>query len=117
MKFKVDENLPIEVAQCLRSAGYDAMTVLEQAMGGEADTNLYQVCQEEERILVTLDLDFSDIRTYPPSESAGVIVLRFSRQDKRYILENFDRVIQLLEQEIIDRRLWIVDEVQVRIRE
>jgi hypothetical protein len=28
-----------------------------------------------------------------------------------------DRVIQLLEQEIIDRRLWIVDEIQVRIRE
>jgi predicted nuclease of predicted toxin-antitoxin system len=117
MKFKVDENLPIEVAQCLRSAGYDAMTVLEQVMGGETDTNLYRVCQQENRILVTLDLDFSDIRTYPPSESAGIIVLRFSRQDKPYILDNFDRVIQLLEQEIIDRRLWIVDEVQVRIRE
>jgi hypothetical protein len=28
-----------------------------------------------------------------------------------------DRVIQLLEQEIIDRRLWIVDDIQVRIRE
>ena len=115
MKFKVNENLPIEVAQCLRSAGYDAMTVLEQIMGGETDTNLYQVCQQEERILVTLDLDFSDIRTYPPGESAGIIVLRFSRQDKGYILDNFDRVIQLLEQEIIDRRLWIVDEVQVRV--
>jgi hypothetical protein len=75
------------------------MTVLEQAMGGEADTNLYQ------------------IRTYPPSESAGIIVLRFSRQDKHYILENFDRIIQLLGQEMLDRRLWIVDEIQVRIRE
>jgi len=117
MKFKVDENLPIEVAQRLRSVGYDAMTVLEQVMGGETDPNLYRVCQQEERVLVTLDLDFSDIRTYPPSESAGIMVLRFARQDKRYILDNFDRVIQLLDQEVINRRLWIVDEVQVRIRE
>ena len=58
-----------------------------------------------------------DIRTYPPNESAGMIVLRFSRQDNHYILEKIDRVIQLLGQEMIDRRLWIVDEVQVRIRE
>lgn len=117
MKFKVDENLPIEVAQRLRSAGYDAMTILEQSMGGEPDTNVYQICREEERVLVTLDLDFSDIRNYPPGDSAGVIVLRFSRQDKVHVLFHFDRVITLLENESIDRRLWIVDEVQVRIRE
>jgi predicted nuclease of predicted toxin-antitoxin system len=113
----VDENLPIEMAQKLRSAGYDAMTVLEQRMGGWPDTNLYRVCQEEERVLVTLDLDFSDIRSYPPGKSAGIIVLRFARQDKPYVLAQFDRVIPLLMTEAIAGRLWIVDERQVRIRE
>jgi predicted nuclease of predicted toxin-antitoxin system len=29
MKFKVDENLPVEVAQLLREAGHDVLTVLE----------------------------------------------------------------------------------------
>jgi predicted nuclease of predicted toxin-antitoxin system len=117
MKFKIDENLPVEVAQQLRSAGYDAMTVLEQQMGGEADQNLYQVCQDEVRILVTLDLDFADIRCYPPHASAGIIVLRFSRQDKLYVMLQFERVLLLLRQETIVHRLWIVDEQQVRIRE
>ncbi len=32
MKFKIDENLPIEIAELLREAGYDAMTVEEQNM-------------------------------------------------------------------------------------
>jgi predicted nuclease of predicted toxin-antitoxin system len=117
MRFKVDENLPIEMAQKLRSAGYDAMTVLEQRMGREPDTNLYYVCQEEERVLVTLDLDFSDIRSYPPGESAGIVVLRFARQDKPYVLAQFDRVIPPLTTEAIAGRLWIVDKRQVRIRE
>ena len=98
------------MAARLRAAGYDAMTVLEQSMGGEPDPNVYRVCQVEERVLVTLDLDFADIRSYPPRSSAGIIVLRFARQEKFYVLENFDRVIQLLGQEMIDRRLWIVDE-------
>ena len=30
MRFKVDENLPVEVAEMLRQAGHDAATVLEQ---------------------------------------------------------------------------------------
>lgn len=34
MRFKVDENLPIEVAEMLRQAGHDAATVLEQHLGG-----------------------------------------------------------------------------------
>jgi len=34
MKFKVDENLPVEVADLLRQAGYDATTVVEQHLGG-----------------------------------------------------------------------------------
>jgi predicted nuclease of predicted toxin-antitoxin system len=30
MNFKVDENLPVEVAELLKQAGYDAVTVSEQ---------------------------------------------------------------------------------------
>jgi predicted nuclease of predicted toxin-antitoxin system len=68
MKFKVDENLPIEVAELLRQTGYDATTVLEQDLGGSADTHLASLCQEERRIFVTLDTDFGDIRAYPPKQ-------------------------------------------------
>jgi hypothetical protein len=62
MKFKIDENLPIEVAELLRQTGYDATTVLEQDLGGSADTHLASLCQEERRVFVTLDTDFGDIR-------------------------------------------------------
>lgn len=34
MKFKIDENLPREVAELFRKAGYDAMTVHEQKLVG-----------------------------------------------------------------------------------
>jgi len=30
MKFKIDENLPVEAAELLKGAGYDAMTVWEE---------------------------------------------------------------------------------------
>lgn len=36
MKFKLDENLPIEAAKLLVASGYDAHTVLQEGLGGGA---------------------------------------------------------------------------------
>lgn len=117
MRFKVDENLPVEVAEVLRQAGYDAASVLEQQHGGSADAQLAALCQRESRTLVTLDMDFADIRAYPPAEFPGLIVLRVRQQDKPHVLDVLARLIQLLGQEPLDRHLWIVEETRVRIRE
>lgn len=82
MRFKIDENLPIEAAEVLQQAGHDASTVLQQDLGGgRADTDTASICQRERRALVTLDMDFADIRTYPPKQFLGLIVLRLRRQD------------------------------------
>ena len=45
MKFKTDENVPAEIAAGLRLAGYDAMTVVEQALAGETGRRVAAVCQ------------------------------------------------------------------------
>lgn len=116
MQFKVDENLPIEIAVLLAKAGHDAKTVNDQQLQGAKDTVLIDVCRREKRILITLDLDFSDIRTYPPQETSGLIVLRVSRHSKPYIMEVFQRVIPLMNREPLKQHLWIVEETRVRIR-
>lgn len=81
MRFKIDENLPAELAEELRVAGHEAATVEDQRLVGTSDRHLSEVCKTEGRIFVTLDLDFADIRTYPPNKHSGLIVLRLARQD------------------------------------
>jgi len=46
--------------------------------------------------LVTLDLDFANIRAYPPGEHAGIIVLRSKRQDKLTVLAYIRRLAAAL---------------------
>lgn len=116
MKFKIDENLPIEVAGLLRQAGYDAATVYDQKLVGEADENIATVCQSEQRSIVTLDTDFADIRAYSPEQYSGIIVMRLRQQDKQYVLDIVKRWIKSLPEETLEGRLWIVDERQIRIR-
>lgn len=101
MKFKIDENLPVEFADELRALGHDAKTVLEQRMGGAADEDLFSVCIDEERILMTMDVDFADIRVYPPSVSPGILVFRIQPQDKKRLLFCLGRIIPLLGKEQI----------------
>jgi len=117
MKFKIDENLPIEAAEMLRQAGHDVLTVFDQNMSGEADAQIALVCQSEGRVIVSLDLDFADIRTYPPRDFAGLIVLRLKQQDKIHVLWIFERLLKALSSEPVEKRLWIVDENRIRIRE
>lgn len=86
MKFKIDENLPTEMAGLLGEEGYSALTVLDQSLGGKIDSTIARVCRDEDRAIVTLDLDFSDIRSYPPEDYPGIIVLRPLNQSKKALM-------------------------------
>lgn len=116
MLFKTDENLPDEIVVMLVNSGHDAATVFQQKMKGTSDPELFNICNQEKRILVTLDTDFSDIRTYPPRQHHGIIVLRISNQSKRNVLNIFQSIILALRNEPIDKHLWIVEENKLRIR-
>jgi predicted nuclease of predicted toxin-antitoxin system len=116
MLFKTDENLPIELAELLSSLGHDAKTVNDEHLQGASDPLLMTRCDAERRILVTLDVDFSDIRTYPPDEHEGIIVLRVGNQSRTHVIKVFSRVLKLLEAERIKGRLWVLEENMVRIR-
>lgn len=117
MRFKLDENLPVEATHLLQDAGHDASSVIDEGLEGAEDLTIDQVCRGEKRILVTLDLDFSDIRSYPPGQSPGRIVLRLSTQEKEHVLTVLQRMCAALQVESPAARLWIVEEERIRVRE
>ncbi|HAK88495.1 MAG: hypothetical protein A2077_01985 [Nitrospirae bacterium GWC2_46_6] len=116
MQFKIDENLPVEISEILLNGRHDAKTVNDQQLKGTKDEVLINVCKEENRALITLDTDFSDIRTYPPQEFSGIIVLRVGSQAKQHVMKVFQRILPILDREPLPRHLWIVEETTVRIR-
>jgi len=116
MKFKIDENLPDELAHLLTDLGWDCRTVVEQRLGGADDPTVSRVCDEEERILVTFDRGFANIKNYPPAHHAGIIVFRLKRQDKPHVLAVSSRLIRALRERPLRGELWIVHEDRIRIR-
>lgn len=116
MDFKLDENLPAELAGMLRALEHDARTVAEQGLAGKQDELIASVVRKEQRVLVTLDLGFADVRRYPPESYSGIIVLRLARQDKQHLVDVWRRLLHVLGREPLDQQLWTVDEGGVRVR-
>jgi len=117
MIFKVDENMPEETAGLLIAAGYDAETVKQEGLSGIDDPVLAALIQQEGRALVTFDLEFGDIRKYPPKDYHGLIVLRSKLQDKWTLLTLVRKFIPKLATEPLSGNLWIVETDRIRIWE
>ncbi len=84
MRFLIDENLsgnfPGNPYQLLTSAGHDAVTVPMELLQGAPDSLVIKHCQEEQRILITLDRDFGNLREYRPSRTPGIILICLGRE-------------------------------------
>ena len=116
MQFKLDENMPNSAVPLLRQGGYDVHTVFDEALNGKVDEQIAETCRKEQRVLITLDTDFSDIRAYPPRDHAGIILLRPHRQSEPQILRLLEAMLPALQTESIHGCLWIVEPAGIRIR-
>ena len=116
MKFKIDENLPAEIADDLRALGHDAMTVVDQGMAGFDDARLMVRVEDESRVLMTMDKGIADVRAYPPHRLAGLVLFRPSQAGRGAVLAFArERLPQLLELDM-QGRLVVVSDTAIRIR-
>ncbi len=117
MKFKVDENVPAEFASILREAGFDTDTVFDEKLSGAGDSVLSERCRREDRVLMTLDLDFANVQAYPPKSHSGIVVFRSKSQDKPTLVALLKRLVPALLQLSPKHQLWIVEHDRIRYRE
>lgn len=112
----MDENLGRSHADFLRRTGHDVMTVPEQNMCAASDRNLLSVSSRESRCLVTLDLDFANPLVFPPSEHAGVVVLRLPSKSAPSDLHMLLQTLTAgLAQNSVVGKLWIIEPGRIRV--
>ncbi len=115
-RFKVDEDLPQQVAELLRAEGHDAKTVVEQGWQGSADRVIWHLIQDEGRWLVTGDKGFGDLRVYPPGSHMGVILLRPHEESRRAYLALLEAALKRLDLDANVGATVVVTDRGVRIR-
>ncbi len=118
MHFKLDENLGARIYRRFVESGHKVQTVRQQSLQGVSDQQLFEVCCDEQRCLVTLDLDFSNTLRFPPELSGGIVVIRIPRNPSLDLLEQMvSQFLKLVEHTSPKQKLWIVEVGRVRVRQ
>lgn len=91
---KLDENLSQSHADLLKAAGFSADRVTDEGLSGADDAIVWQRAVAEGRMFVTLDLDFADVRRFPPGTHAGILLVRPRNRSRDAVQEILERVIR-----------------------
>ena len=91
---KLDENLGQSHAELLRQAGHSADRVTEEGLSGALDPVVWQRVVTEGRFFITLDLDFADVRQFPPGTHPGLLLIRPRSKSRDAVAEILERVLR-----------------------
>lgn len=115
MKLKLDENFDRRLVPVLEAEGHDVDTIPSEGLSGADDDAVYAACRATERALITLDLDFSNPFRFPPSGTAGIVVIRPPRPVLPAIQATLTSVLTVLKAQSLKGALWIVEPGRIRI--
>ena len=113
MRFKLDENLPVELSAELRALGYDTDTVADEGLCGEADRAVVEAATIAGRILLTLDKGIADVRSQP---LAGAVLFRPDSAGRRAVFYFIRERISKIAAMDLAGRVTVVGPTRIRQR-
>lgn len=116
MKIKLDENLSRYLKDPLQQRGYDAATAVEEGLLSKPDTEVGAAAKSEGRIIFTLDLEFADLRKFPPGSHPGVIVFRPRSLGPMAVNEFILRFLEETDLKEFERCVVVAEPGRIRVR-
>ena len=118
MRFLIDANLPRSIIDLIVRLGHDPEFARDIGLAAAPDSAIAARAQTTHSALLTRDLDFADMRNYPPEYYFGIVVFRFAEdataKDIVRVAEVFLREPAFVNE--LSGRLAIVEADRVRFR-
>ena len=116
MKLKLDENLSRHLKPVLAGLGHDVLTAGDENLLSRPDTEVAAVSFKEGRMLFTLDVEFADLRKYPPGAHPGIILFRPPSCGPLTVNKFIADFVRSADLEALTACVAIVDPNRIRVR-
>ncbi len=100
MKFLADIGISLRTVAWLRDAGYDIVHLREQGLQRLPDEEILVKARIEERIMLTVDLDFAQLLAVSAETLPSVILFRLGNENYEAINERLTEVLSQCQQDL-----------------
>ena len=115
--FLADENLGRTTVAALRREGLDVIAIEDVGLRGATDNEIFEHAVSNGLVLVTGDLDFSNVHRFPVGSHHGVVIHRFPMSFPRDgLARELALVLRSLSEEELRGSLVIIGPGDVRMR-
>lgn len=116
MKFLADMGISLKTVNWLRNQGYDIVHLCEQGLQRLPDEDIFRKAVEESRIILTMDLDFSQILAASKTNLPSTIVFRVTDERSESINRKLSELIEKFQAELLEGVIISVTDNKFRIR-
>jgi len=116
MKFLCDMGIAGSTLTWLEKNGHDAKHLRDEGLQRLSDDEIFAKAKNEGRIILTFDLDFSDIAAGAGTTLPSVIIFRLIDERPANINRRLNVVLQEAEQALSEGAIVSVDEARYRVR-
>jgi predicted nuclease of predicted toxin-antitoxin system len=116
MKILLDNCVPRRYSKLLQGWGHQAELLSTHISPASPDPDVIKLATTLDAVLLTVDLDFSNIIDYPPKDFEGIIVMRYAIVDEAKLDTSLKTMLSDLSRDDLRGTLVIVTPQRYRIR-
>jgi len=116
MKFLADMGISPRVVEELRQKGHDAVHLAEQGLHRMVDGDILQKARQENRVLLTHDLDFGELLAASGGALPSVIIFRLKDMRAPNVSRHLSSILMQRSEALNQGAVCSVTEQKVRIR-
>lgn len=116
MRFLADMGVSLRVVNWLRAAGYDIAHLRDEGLQKLPNGDIFQKAGQEDRVVLTFDLDFGEIVASCPGQIVSVILFRLRNTTSDFVIR---RLADVLAQSVVDLEqgaIVVVEDGRHRVR-
>ncbi|MDJ0635947.1 MAG: DUF5615 family PIN-like protein [Xenococcaceae cyanobacterium MO_188.B29] len=116
MKFLADMGVSPLTVKILREKGYNAIHLSEQGLMRMSDREIVAKAKLESRIILTFDLDFTDLLASSQNNLPSVIIFRLKTTIPSFVSSKLLTVLAECSENLNHGAIIIVEDYQYRVR-
>ena len=116
MKFLADMGVSPKTVESLKGQGYDAVQISEAGLFRMKDSEILQKALQEERIVLTFDLDFADLLAATATTLPSTIVFRLKTTVPDFVTTRLLSVLAECSRELESGALVTIENGRYRLR-